>query len=164
MPNQIITVFFTSGSGSPAVGLTPEIRVIDLSTKNIVTSSNMDDCGLGIYSFTFTQYNFSSSYAFRADGLSNDLDARYQFAGNESYIDDIWGAPRENYITPGSTGQALRDIFDIEVGSWRITANGEMELLRSGSNQIIAKFDLRKLDGSSLTDPTTEDPFRRDRI
>lgn len=161
---QTITTFFTSGSGAPAVGLTPTIRVLDVDTVTLVTASVMQEVGDGWYSFEFLQYDFSGSYAIRTDGGTGSLDSRFTFAGNESFVDDIWGVQREDHKLLGSTGEGLRDIFDIEKGDWRITSGGDLILTRSGSGEVIATFDLRKLDGSDLTDPVNEDPFRRSRI
>jgi hypothetical protein len=159
-----VITFYTSGSGNPAVDLSPVATVIDVTTTLIVTQSEMASIGLGFYSFEFLQYTGSNDYAIRIDGRDSNLDYRFTIAGNESFVDDIWGANVENHHISGSFGSAIRDINDIEMGSWRLLSDGTMELLRSGSNELIARFNLQDITGINITDPTTQDPFRRSRV
>lgn len=90
MPNQEITAPFTN-SGSPALGLSPTIRIRDVSDGSLViTDEAMTEVGDGNYSYTFTSYDPNENYAIRCDGGGSLPNAeRYTFGGNENYIDDI---------------------------------------------------------------------------
>lgn len=156
-----VTAFFTSGSGNPASGLSPTIVVRNVSSSQVITTGSMSEVGDGWYKFPFPEYDGDLDYVMTIDGGSSLLDSRYAFAGNESFVQDIWGTQRDLHTITGSQGEAQRDVYDIEVGSWRILPDGTMELTRSGSNQVIASFNLQDLGGINLTDPSTQDPFRR---
>ena len=85
-----ILAFFTS-SGTPVTGLTPTIRIRDLSDNSLViTDASMSEVGDGHYQYNFTAYDKDTDYAIRCDGgiTLNESD-RYTYAGNENYIDDI---------------------------------------------------------------------------
>lgn len=90
MPNQEIIAPFTSG-GSPALGLSPTIRVRDVSDGSlVVTDAAMTETGDGNYSYTFADYDPNKNYAVRCDGGGGLPNAeRYTFGGNENYIDDV---------------------------------------------------------------------------
>ena len=92
-----ILAFFTS-SGSPYEGLTPTIRIRDLSDYSIVVNNaSMSEVGDGHYVYDFASYDKDKEYAIRCDGGNslNDVD-RYVYAGNENYIDDIDETISEN--------------------------------------------------------------------
>lgn len=157
-----VVSFFTSGSGSPAVGLAPTITIRNVSSSQVVIeSAALTEIGDGWYRYQFATYDGDVDYAMTIDGGSPGLDSRYAFAGNENFVQDIWGTQRDLHTVTGSVGEAQRDVYDIEVGTWRILSNGTMELLRSGSAEVIATFDLQDIDGINLTNPSLQDPFRR---
>ena len=104
----IVSVF--TESGVPKLGLTPTIRIRDLSDNSLViTDAVMSEVGDGEYKYYFTAYDSTVDYAIRSDGgiSLNDSD-RYKFAGNESYIDDIsqsvWSTPISAYAGKNVTG------------------------------------------------------------
>jgi hypothetical protein len=85
-----IAAFFTS-NGIPSIGLTPTIRIRDLSNDSLlVNDASMSESGDGWYKYEFNFYDKDKEYAIRCDGgvTLNDSD-RYTYAGNENYIDDI---------------------------------------------------------------------------
>jgi hypothetical protein len=123
----------------------------------------MTEVGDGCYVYDFDGYDGDVKYSIVIDGNDSTLDDRYLFATNESYIKDMWSSQSSKHAISGSMGAALRDVFDVSVGSWRVLANGTMELMRSGSNDVIASFNLQDIAGTNITDPTTQNPFRRTR-
>ena len=159
-----VITFFTSGSGSPATGLMPTIVIRDVVTTFVVKTGTLTEVGDGCYKFPFPEYDGDSDYSMVIDGGIGSLDTRFTFAGNESFVQDVWGTQRTLHTISGSAGEAQRDVYDIEVGSWRILSNGTMELLRSGTNDVIATFNLQDINGINLTDPLTQDPFKRSRL
>ncbi len=100
-----IVAFFTS-SGVPATGISPTIRVRNVSTGAlVVTDQAMTETGDGFYSYDFSGYDALLDYAIRCDGTATLPAAeRYTYAGNESYFDDIaestWTAQLSAY--PGT--------------------------------------------------------------
>lgn len=107
MPKTIVA-FFTN-QGSPETGLTPTIRIWDIGAGAlVVTDEAMTELGDGFYHFSFAAYDENKDYAIRCDG-GNTLDdfERYVFAGNESYVEDIWGAKTGHHNLPGSFGSAV---------------------------------------------------------
>lgn len=105
---KTILAFFTD-SGAPKTGLTPTIRIWDIGAGSLdVVDEDMTEVGDGFYNYNFTDYDEEKDYAIRMDGtatLSNT--DRYLFAGNESYIEDIWGAKTGNHDIAGSFGSAV---------------------------------------------------------
>ncbi len=104
-----IVAFFTS-SGVPATGLSPTIRIRNVSTGAlVVTDASMTETGDGFYNYNFTAYDSTVDYAIRCDGTASLPDAeRYTYAGNESYFDDIqdatWSAQLSGYTGKGTAG------------------------------------------------------------
>jgi hypothetical protein len=91
--NQNILAHFTS-NGTPAVGLSPTIRVREVvGGALVVTDASMSETGDGGYSYNFADYDYQKDYSIRCDGgttLSGS--ERYTFGGNENYVDDVWGS------------------------------------------------------------------------
>lgn len=85
-----ILAFFTN-NGTPATGLTPTIRIRDLSDDSLVVNDeSMSETGDGHYKYNFSTYDANKDYAIRCDGgISLSDSDRYKYAGNENYIDDI---------------------------------------------------------------------------
>jgi len=85
-----ILAFFTS-SGTPVTGLSPTIRIRNLSDNSLViTDAVMSEVGDGNYQYNFTSYDKDIDYAIRCDGgITLNASDRYTYAGNENYIDDI---------------------------------------------------------------------------
>ncbi len=90
MPNQEIIAPFTN-SGLPALGLSPTIRIRDVSDGSLaITDEAMTETGDGNYSYTFAAYDLNKNYAIRCDGGAGLPNAeRYTFGGNENYIEDV---------------------------------------------------------------------------
>jgi len=88
-----IIVYFTD-SGVPKTGLSPTIRIRDLSDDTlVVTDAAMTEVGDGCYKYDFAAYDSTKDYSIRCDGTAtlSNID-RYAFAGSEwNGIDDIKG-------------------------------------------------------------------------
>lgn len=88
-----IVAFFTN-AGIPALGLSPTVRIRELSTDTlVVTDAAMAEVGDGFYRYDFAAYDTTVNYAIRCDGTSALSNAeRYMWAGNEDYDKDIASA------------------------------------------------------------------------
>jgi len=63
-----VTAYFTDG-GIPATGLTPTIRIRDLSDNSLViTDASMTEVGDGHYKYNFAGYDKTKEYTIRCDG------------------------------------------------------------------------------------------------
>ncbi len=99
-----IVAFFTS-AGVPAVGLSPTVRIRELSGNTLVVADEaMVEVGDGFYSYDFAAYDTAVNYAIRCDGTSALSDAeRYSWAGNEDYDEDtadtVWDEVLEGTLT-----------------------------------------------------------------
>ena len=68
----------------------------------------MTEVGDGFYKYSFTTYDEDNEYSIRCDGSATLSDTdRYVFAGNESYVDDIWDAQTLDHNVIGSMAQEL---------------------------------------------------------
>ncbi len=107
-----IVAFFTNNS-VPATGLSPTIRIRDLSDNSLViTDAAMTEVGDGHYQYDFTLYDANINYAIRCDGtdvLSNA--ERYTYAGNENYIDDIDAVISENALLQRIVGLMHENVY-----------------------------------------------------
>jgi len=108
MTKKILT-FFTN-SGAPATGLSATIKIRNLTLVTVeINGSAMTEIGDGFYSFDFTTYDEDDDYSIRCDGsvtLGNS--ERYTYAGNESYVDDIWDAKISDHQVVGSLASEIR--------------------------------------------------------
>ena len=79
-----VVAFFTD-EGTPKTGLTPTIRIRDLSTDSLViTDASMSESGDGFYKYNFTSYDSYKDYSIRCDGGSSLSDTdRYTFGVND---------------------------------------------------------------------------------
>lgn len=111
---KTIASFFTN-AGTPATGLTPTIRVWDLTTGGVntlvVTDDSMDEVGDGFYTYDFVGYDPQKDYLFRTDGgVSLPSGERFQETSNSHDSDEVWGANASDYISSGTTGLELNQI------------------------------------------------------
>jgi hypothetical protein len=128
-----IVAFFTS-SGVPATGLSPTIRIRNVSTGAlVVTDAAMTEVGDGFYRYNYTGYNPTIDYAIRCDGTAILPAAeRYVYGGNELADEinevytttqtltagqitagDVWDETLAVHTTPGTYGQELATKADI---------------------------------------------------
>jgi hypothetical protein len=80
-----ITTYFAS-QGVPATGLTPTIKIRDLSDNSVVINSvAMSEVGDGFYKYNFAAYDAAKDYAIRCDG-GNTLSGadRYTISSTET--------------------------------------------------------------------------------
>lgn len=172
MGTKTIIAPITSG-GLPATGLSPTIRIRRLDTDAlVVTDDAMLEVGDGWYKYQYPFYSGTLDYAIRVDGTTSVPDGeRFLFAGNESFVEDIWDQPLAFHsgvngvvVPSGSTdgtitmGGARGFVFDIEGGRWFIdeTVN-QMVFFKNDNTTEIARFDLKDSDGL----PASDDVFER---
>jgi len=155
-----IVTFFTN-SGNPATGLTPTIHIRKISDNSLIISgSAMSEVGDGFYKYGFTAYTGSVDYAIRTDGgTSLSAHDRYQFAGNENFVDDIWNEPLADHTATGTFGQTINFIYDIQGGRWKVV-DDQMIFYKDDNVTEIARFNLFDDDGVA----TTTTPFERSRV
>lgn len=152
-----VIVSFTSG-GLPAAGLTPVISIRNVDTLAlVVNTASMSEVGDGWYKYNFTTYTASVDYAMTIDARTDAVDARYSFAGNENFAEDIWSTPQATHMS-----ESVSFTRQIEGGSW-IIQGSQMIFYDSGSGAEIARFNLQDSGGSAI-DPSTQNPFRRIRV
>lgn len=101
-----ILAFFTSG-GSPATGLSATIDVWLIGTGQVVTAAAMTEVGGGFYSYTFSAYDPTNDYAFRADGGST-LSGGDRYKSGSNFIAAVEEKLPTNYIM-GSSDQDDHD-------------------------------------------------------
>jgi len=83
---MLISAFFTQ-TGVPTEGLSPTIRIRDLTTGSaLITDAAMTEKGDGWYAYAYGAYSVNTEYGIRCDAGSelNGYD-RYAFAGNEDF-------------------------------------------------------------------------------
>jgi hypothetical protein len=111
-----ILSYFTN-SGVPETGLSPTIRIRNVSTGGlVVTDESMTEVGDGFYNYDFTGYDALIGYSIRSDGGVSLADAeRYSYAGNESYFDDVaeatWTAELSAYFAPKTAAAAMFNLL-----------------------------------------------------
>jgi hypothetical protein len=110
-------VTFFSNNGTPATGLSPTIRIRDLSDDSLaVTDGSMLESGDGSYKYDFTAYDRDEDYSIRCDGGAGLSDSdRYTFAGNENYVDDVvdstWSANLSAYVPGPNVAAAMVNLL-----------------------------------------------------
>jgi hypothetical protein len=159
---QNIIAFF-SDNGTPKTGLAPVIRIRNVSTTAVLVAGDaMSEVGDGWYKYDFTEYTGSIDYAMRCDGDPTGLilsgSDRYMFAGNDNYVDDIWGAKLTDHNVSGSIGSAVNFMNDVQGGRWQVVSN-QMVFFKSDNVTEVARFNLFDENGN----PTTVNPFERRR-
>lgn len=99
-----IVAFFTS-SGVPATGLSPTIRVRNISTGALtVTDQAMAEVGDGFYKYDYATYDPTIDYAIRCDGtVTLPAAERYVYGGNElaEEINEVYTTTQT--LTAGNT-------------------------------------------------------------
>ena len=132
---KIILASFTS-AGTPQTGLSPTIRIRDLSDNSLaITDAAMTEVGDGFYKYSFATYDEDKEYSIRADGTATLAAAdRYQFAGNESYVDDLWDAQTTDHDVIGSLAVEMR------TGSGGSMVEGEGRRLSLEEAQTLARM------------------------
>lgn len=119
MSDATITSFYTS-NGSPITGLTPTIRIWDITTgidTLVVVDQPMTETGDGFYKYIFTTFNPNKKYTIRTDGgITLNQQDRYQSGSlNGSDFDEL----ASDHMVPGSLGEKISqikaDTFQISV-------------------------------------------------
>lgn len=156
-----ITAYFTSG-GLPATGLVPGLTIRNVSTAAVVQTGTLSELGDGWYRYDFTGYTGSIDYAITVNGSSSLLDSQFAYAGNENFVDDIWGAQRSDHTVAGSMGATMTHMSStidflrsIEGGRWQI-AGTQMIFYAPDNSTEVARFDLYDSTGSLTSVAPTE--------
>ena len=113
--SESILVYFED-KGAPASSLSATIRIRDLSDHSlVVNSATMTEVGDGFYEYTFTAYDNTKEYTFRADGSSSlgNLDRYAPGANDTGQID----AMISNGIT--RSGDIITILNEASTSTWR---------------------------------------------
>lgn len=100
-----VLAFFTN-DGVPQPGLTPIVRIRDISDNSlVVTDLAASEVGDGWYKYDFAAYDSAKEYAIRFDGGAALADSdRYTSGTNDSFIDDITDGVWSEDLSAYSTG------------------------------------------------------------
>lgn len=110
-----VLAFFTN-EGVPETGLTPTVRIRDISDNSlVVTDAAASEVGDGWYKYDFVAYDSDKEYVIRFDGGATLVDSdRYTSGTNDSFVDDIadgvWSEPTSGHSASGSFGLLNRQI------------------------------------------------------
>lgn len=150
--SAIINSFFTD-SGTPVLGLTPTIRIWEVTagTESLVVGSpdgTMFEVGDGFYKFEFTTamtYNPTSTYLFRVDGgVTLSTADRYQvekFNPTDelsNVADVVWDEPANDHLVGGSMGEKI-NMTHATTQSLVLATNDIMSLV-----DIILKYETNR--------------------
>ncbi len=109
---------FFRDNGSPKTGLTPTIKIRDVSDGSLlINGASMTEVGDGFYRYDYSAYDSEKDYAIICDGgiSLSDYD-RYAYAGNESYVDDISNGVLDEQLSEhsitGSLGYVINEGSD----------------------------------------------------
>lgn len=107
-----IVSFFTN-LGVPSVGLFPTIKIIEVSTGNVIANNlPMSELSDGFYYYDFNTYDYIKDYAILCDGTAALGDTeRYMAAGNENYHEDINTVISNNNLLKRIVGLLHENIF-----------------------------------------------------
>ncbi len=137
-----VTVCFTN-TGTPATGLSPTIRIRDLSDNSlVVTDAAMTEVGDGWYKYDFTTYDNEKDYAIRCDGTATLSGSdRYAFVGSaEVNMDD-----------------KVTTIRQVLTGKWEIVGN-QLLMYDDDDTTVLYTFDLSRSGSPTEFNPTLRDP------
>ena len=114
-----ILAFFTN-SGVPALGLTPTIRIRDVSDNSLlINDAVMSEVGDGNYKYDYVAYDLNKNYSIRCDGgVVLPIGERYTYGGNENYIEDI----ENSTLSDGITGLE-QDIAEVNTNILAVSAS-----------------------------------------
>jgi len=150
-------------NNSPAVGLTPNIRIIDANTDTLVVNNPMSEFTsmLGTYYYNFTSYSSSVDYAIRCDSGDSTVDARYTYAtgSNELFLaSTIWNVNSSAFTIGDNTfGGLLKFLAAMEGGRWRLDGNRNQMIFYDDDNSTeIARFNLFDINGQPTICEVTE--------
>lgn len=110
--SKLISSFFTN-SGSPALGLSPTIRIWEVTTfgDTLIVNDTMNEIGDGFYKYVFTGYDPSTQYLIRTDGGGSLPTAeRYQEGSNQNSANEVWSQQTTDFNSPGTFGELSNDV------------------------------------------------------
>jgi len=100
----MIILCFLTESGAPKTGLSPTIRIRDLSDNSLViTDAAMTEVGDGFYKYNFTNFDKTKDYSIRMDGGASLSDSdRYKYCSNS----ELWTTMNQilNRVTSSAPG------------------------------------------------------------
>ena len=140
MTTLTIVAFFTD-KGEPKIGLSPTIRIRDVDDGSlVVTDEALTETGDGFYKFSFTDYDESKTYSFRADGTST-------LTGTDRYV---FGTNENNEVT---------QVRKIATNKWEIVSNQWIEFDDDGTTAL-RSFNLFDESGN----PSKNSVFKREPV
>ena len=142
-----ILSFFTD-NGSPKTGLTPTIKIRDVSDGSIlINGTSMTEVGDGFYRYDYVAYDSEKDYAIVCDGGISLSDAdRYVYAGNESYVEDV---------TSGVWSECLAEYSGCNAGNMQQTQTFGGDVILdtvSGTTGTIFPIGTREQPSNNLID------------
>ena len=134
-----ILAFFTN-SGAPALGLSPTIRIRDVSDNSLlITDAVMSEVGDGNYKYDYVAYDLHKNYSIRCDGgVVLPAGERYTYGGNENYIEDI----ENSTLSDGVTGLE-QDIAEVNANVLEVNTN----VLAVSASLVDVSNDIKRLLG-----------------
>lgn len=152
---MLIVQHFTQ-NGAPVTGLTPNIKIWNVSDDAIVVSGLMTELSLeGNYIYDFSSYDASTDYIFQCDGGAT-LSAyeRYASFGNPSSISsDTWALTVSGLdgVTI-SYSDMIQDLFTIQTGKWEISGS-DLILYELDSTTELIRFTLDSVSSPQIRTP-----------
>lgn len=151
-----ITTSFVNNSEAPLTGLTPIIRIRDLSDNSlVVTDASMSEVGDGIYKYNFESYDASKDYAIRCDA-NVVIVGRYRFSTTSQDIEEDVTDVKDLLLDVQSDIDVIKEI---ETGRWKIL-NNQMIFYKSDNVTEIARFNLFNSSGTL----SETDVYERQRV
>lgn len=141
---KLITTFFTNDDGVPLEGLTPTIRIRDLSNNSlVVTDAVMGEVGDGGYKYSFVAYDPAKAYQIRCDA-GVEISGRYAISA-----------------TPPDISTGLQFLVDIEGGNWKLdTVTKRWIYYAQDGITPLVQFNVFNKFGVQAT----ENVYRRERV
>ena len=147
-----------SESGIPKDGLSPLVRVRDLSDGSIIVNDvGMSSTGDGFYVYDFSAYNSSKDYSVLCDSVTLSGSERYTYGTSDDYdlvtqiestVNDI--DVRTILIRKIQTNRL--ELSDGNPGVWR--------LYDDDSLSVLLTFQISDKDGGAISQPSSA-PSRR---
>ena len=143
--SAIISSFF-SQNGTPALGLSPTIRIWEVTnTTNtlVITDAPMVEVGDGFYKYVFAGYDGTTNYVIRADGgTSLPQRDRFSISGSADDINTIreavYEATAADHTTPGTFGLKINQTC-ADTAQLRLDTVAMTELL-----ELLLKFECNR--------------------
>lgn len=140
MGSKTIIAYF-SNNGSPATGLSPTVRIRDVSDGSlVVTDAAMTEVGDGFYKYLFSSYNITKAYVIRADGTATL-------------------ANTDRYVVMSNENVDLEKGMKISENRLKIE-NNQLKIYDDDDTTVLYTYDLKDQDGN----PSVASIFQRNPV